>query len=527
MDNRISELNFEFFSSQVSEIKNIRTSKKSKIDLVDYIKIDKPCIKKQYYNRNMSEVYKRLRTIHHKNISQIYEVMYYNQDTYIIEEYIEGQTLRQAMIERCKKHQLYSEAEVVDFMVQLCDALAVLHSQVPSMIHKDIKPENIMVQKDGVLKLIDFDATRLVKEEQQKDTRLLGTEDYASPEHFGYGQTDIRSDIYGIGVLIHELLTGQVLQRHQITYEGRLKEVLKKCVAIDPEQRYPSVLEVKDGLLGKTGKRGFLKNKRNPVFIASCIFFVVSMSLLWYQENKVEKEKSEHYLEEVSSFQSDKVFQGNESGKEILEKPYLKAQLMNLLGSDYDKFLAGIDTSVQFEYDKVEEYYYLSSTYIESYDYYASSIIIHSDGEIECGLFDNKKYYYYAMSKERYDSPSVRMLDWLVDKKEYPIVFVGQKEETDSIISGKYEGKNGWIHFKQIDDEKYSFVLWNKSWNDKEKIKGTMKAYGRFLQYTSSKEPDISIEIKKFYHILCVERIQKNSKMKKERKEIDYFYRKE
>lgn len=123
----------------------------------------------------------------------------------VYEEYINGKNLADLM----KANATFEADEVTRLMLMLSDALTELHAN--AIIHRDIKPSNIMISSDGVLKLIDFDASRVFEVGKNQDTVNLGTIGYAAPEQYGYSQTDVRSDIYSIGVLMLELLLGKIL----------------------------------------------------------------------------------------------------------------------------------------------------------------------------------------------------------------------------------------------------------------------------------------------------------------------------
>ncbi len=99
-----------------------------------------------------------------------------------------------------------------------------------------------MIDNNGVLKLIDFDVSRVYREERNMDTHILGTKGYASPEQFGFEQTDCRSDIYSVGVLINVLTTGKHIKEK--LNDGRLKGIIEKCTSISPDNRYSSVKEL-------------------------------------------------------------------------------------------------------------------------------------------------------------------------------------------------------------------------------------------------------------------------------------------
>ena len=155
-------------------------------------------------------------------------------DTVIVEEYVAGETLSEIL----RGGKFFDETAAQDFLLQMCDGLKILHAA--GIVHRDIKPSNLIRQSDGRIKLIDFDAARIFKADKCRDTRHLGTEGYAPPEQYGYGQTDNRSDIYALGVTVKEMLGKN--------YRGRLEKIFAKCTAYDPKYRYQSVDELKAAL---------------------------------------------------------------------------------------------------------------------------------------------------------------------------------------------------------------------------------------------------------------------------------------
>lgn len=123
---------------------------------------------------------------------------------YLVMEYIEGSTLADIARIRGKLPQ----EEVLDWGSKLCEILDYLHRQDPPVIFRDLKPANIMLTPDGLIKLIDFGIARHFKMESSQDTVSFGSAGYAPPEQYGHNQTDPASDIYSLGATLHYLLTG-------------------------------------------------------------------------------------------------------------------------------------------------------------------------------------------------------------------------------------------------------------------------------------------------------------------------------
>ena len=241
----MSNIRYEFVMSQIKHIRDIKENEKTKISLVFYEGCQGPCILKICKNRDLSEVYQALMGVQHPNVAQVYDCICENGNTYIIEEYIPGKTLAEILAEKGT----FSEKETAEIMAELCSGLDELHRQEPPIIHNDIKTSNIMIKEDGNVILFDFDISRIYKEGSYKNTKLMGTYEYAAPEHYGFGQSDPRTDIYSLGVTMHEMLTGVGLdQKHKVTYQGPLAKIIEKCVKIDSQKRYASAALLKSAL---------------------------------------------------------------------------------------------------------------------------------------------------------------------------------------------------------------------------------------------------------------------------------------
>jgi len=146
-----------------------------------------------------------LATLDHGNLPKVSDYFTEGGKHYLVVDFIQGRTLEQVLHSAAG---FLAEDEVVSWATQLCDVLAYLHSRQPAVIFRDLKPANIMVDLEGRVKLIDFGIARLFQPGKGKDTQIMGTPGYAAPEQYGTGQTDARSDIYALGVTLHQLLTG-------------------------------------------------------------------------------------------------------------------------------------------------------------------------------------------------------------------------------------------------------------------------------------------------------------------------------
>ncbi len=241
----MDELGFELFYAQFKKLDLIKSSDKIEIYNVFDEETKTVRILKICKGKDLSSVCKSLTDIRHPNVAVVYDYVYYNGNTHILEEKLQGETLD----EKLEKEKKLSPEETVRIVTKVCEGLSVLHAKNPPIIHNDIKPSNIFICDDGNIKIFDFDISRVYKTNVNHNTQIVATEAYASPAHYGYGQTDQRSDIYSLGVTIHKMLTGQVLnEKKESIYKGRLKGVINKCIQYDPKNTYKSTLQLKQDL---------------------------------------------------------------------------------------------------------------------------------------------------------------------------------------------------------------------------------------------------------------------------------------
>ncbi len=220
-------------------IQVIKKSERSEVVFAAMDEMDVPVVIKRLKGAN-PEIYRGIAKLKNPHIPKIYCVEEQEDELFVAEEYIDGRTLDVYLVE-----ETLADVQKLELCVQLCEALEVLHGCEPPVIHRDIKPSNLLITGDGVLKVIDFDASRQYKTEKNtSDTRLLGTIEYAAPEQFGYAQTDVRSDIYSAGVVFSEIKI-----ESEAAFIKVWKRLVDKCTSFDPENRYKTVAEVKKDLL--------------------------------------------------------------------------------------------------------------------------------------------------------------------------------------------------------------------------------------------------------------------------------------
>ncbi len=199
-----------------------------------------------------------LASLDHANLPKVSDFFQEQGKHYLVMDFVQGQTL-EAVVETTTG--FLSETTVMEWMEQLCDVLDYLHTRQPPIIFRDLKPANIMLTPENKIKLIDFGIARLFRPGKSKDTAQYGTIGFASPEQFGTGQTDARSDIYSLGVLLHHLLTRYdpslspfnlpPARNINASVSPQLADVVIRATQAAPHERFQTTKELKQGLQSK------------------------------------------------------------------------------------------------------------------------------------------------------------------------------------------------------------------------------------------------------------------------------------
>ncbi len=196
-----------------------------------------------------------LKDLNHALIPRIVDIEEDEDYLYIIEEYVEGITLR----EYRQQYSTIDEATIIHFGKLLCQVLGYLHSRKPyPIIYRDMKPGNIMITDEQGIKLVDFGIAREYKNHGDTDTVLIGTHGYAAPEQYNSAwQSDVRTDIYSLGVTLYYMVTNRNLSKppYEILplrefgqYSQGLERIISKCTKFNPDDRYQSIGDIHNDL---------------------------------------------------------------------------------------------------------------------------------------------------------------------------------------------------------------------------------------------------------------------------------------
>ncbi len=209
-----------------------------------------------------------LKKLNHPSLPRIVDIVKTGECLYIIEDYFEGTNLKQLI----RSREVCTEENVVEWAIQLCEILQYLHSFSPPLIYRDMKPGNVIIDKENKVKLVDFGITREYRYGHDSDSTFVGTRGYAAPEQFYAGrQSDERTDIYGLGATLYHVLTG--VSPNDPPYEmvpvretnknlsKDIERIITTCTQSDPELRYHSV----DELLEELGRLKSKLKRNSPL----------------------------------------------------------------------------------------------------------------------------------------------------------------------------------------------------------------------------------------------------------------------
>ena len=203
-----------------------------------------------------------LARLSHPNLPRVTDYFFIpEQGQYLVMDFVEGEDL-QSMLDRLDR---LPEPQVLNWISQVCDALAYLHSQPSPIIHRDIKPANIRIRQDGRAMLVDFGIAKLYDPHKATTVGAKAvTPGYSPPEQYGGGSTDVRSDIYSLGATLYTLLTGEVPPESVKRMTGRedlspphefnqqispqIEQAILRSTEISTDKRFQSIQELQKAL---------------------------------------------------------------------------------------------------------------------------------------------------------------------------------------------------------------------------------------------------------------------------------------
>lgn len=235
------------------------------VDVIDNKNVAIKILKKEYaeneeFLRRFRNESKAIAVLSHPNIVKIYDVGFSEKIQYIVMEYIDGITLK----EYIEEERVLTWKDTVHFVIQILRALQHAHDK--GIVHRDIKPQNIMLFSDGTIKVMDFGIAKFASEQGKTATdQAIGSVHYISPEQASGNVTDAKSDIYSVGAMMYEMLTGRkafdsdnpvaiaVMHMHDTPDRPRsvnpdipdgLEEIILRAMEKDPADRYQSTGEM-------------------------------------------------------------------------------------------------------------------------------------------------------------------------------------------------------------------------------------------------------------------------------------------
>jgi len=224
----------------------------------------------------------------HPNIVEVYDVGEEEGNYYIVMEYIEGKTLKQQL----QKRGALTLTEVLDIMSQLTDGLA--HAHEAYIIHRDIKPQNIMIQDNGLIKITDFGIATAINSTQLTQTNsVMGSVHYLPPEQASGKGSTIKSDIYSLGILMYELLAGSVPFKGDTAVEIALKHMKEKIPSI--RKQNPIIPQSVENIILKATA----KNPKNRYDTVREMYTELQTAMERQNEKRLVYEYPENDLEET------------------------------------------------------------------------------------------------------------------------------------------------------------------------------------------------------------------------------------
>lgn len=246
--------------------------------LVKRIADDKLFIRREY-REDKRELFYKLKELDIQGIPHILYVLFAGR-TVVIEEYIEGISLENI----AKGNAAFPNFTITDLLRAMLPVIQKFHEV--GIIHRDIKPEHIILDKNLQPYLIDFGIARINKKHNSHDTEIQGTRRFAPPEQFGYQSTDQRSDIYSLGQTLATLLPIMAMTPHE-------KKIIEKAMAFDPADRYQSAEAMLNALVNPPQKISWYA-------LVGIILLIIGAGGAWYHHTLIQEQDNKGVIEEIN-----------------------------------------------------------------------------------------------------------------------------------------------------------------------------------------------------------------------------------
>ncbi len=275
----------------------------------------------------------KLTHLKHDGMAEIITVGETEVFQYIIKPYIEGRTLRTLICE----NGIMGEPLVKSIASDLITVLKYLHNQKDAVIFRDLKPANIVLTPAMSPVLIDVETMRELKTKNNSDTFFVGTQGYASPEQYGYRQSDERSDIYTFGATLYYMLTGtdpvasavstETLKALNSSISTHMSEVIVKCMQFNPSERYSSMDELYSAIFFLESSKRSIKWNKSIIVLSLAVSLILLIASI-YNQPKIDESIAPESEIQTNEEASQKSFSPSEN--------YIKPDLPYLSEADVD-----------------------------------------------------------------------------------------------------------------------------------------------------------------------------------------------
>lgn len=263
-------------------------------------------------------------------LPQVVDVVQDEKSDWLLRTYIAGDTLWEVV----EKKGSVSAETAASILLRLCNMLEKFHKLDPPVIHRDLKPQNIVWTEEDNLFLIDMGTAREYRKAAQYDTVFVGTRQTAAPEQYGYSQTDCRTDIYALGLLYQYLLTGSLEKdtgRKRENLPEGCRKIIGQCTKLDPDQRYQNCTELKKALL-ETDSGRTKKAKRKKRIFGITTVLIICLAVMgmrsWNERQEQPYQFHSDMIEQAVRMQLEKT-----NGEDIYSRELEQIEILRICGS--------------------------------------------------------------------------------------------------------------------------------------------------------------------------------------------------